>query len=194
MDATSRRQAVPHYPADNLEGRSDDDLMSFTRHGVQRAFDVLVVRHQARALRIASRYLGDAASACDVAQNAFLEVYRGMHRYQAQDRFTAYFSRIVLNQCRMNARSRSAAQRLVRRAPARAHVSAESVMVNVHRHDLQYALSRLSEKLRVVVVLRYGGDLDLAEIADTLELPIGTVKRRLFVAMEKLRNAMEGGS
>lgn len=49
------------------------------------------------------------------------------------------------------------------------------------RRDLQRALSQLSSKLREVVVLRYSGDLDLSEIAETLDIPWGTVKRRLYV-------------
>jgi RNA polymerase sigma-70 factor (ECF subfamily) len=58
--------------------------------------------------------------------------------------------------------------------------------------DVQVALGGLSEKLRAVVLLRYSADLGYDEIADTLEIPVGTVKRRLFDAMTKLREAVEG--
>jgi RNA polymerase sigma-70 factor (ECF subfamily) len=57
--------------------------------------------------------------------------------------------------------------------------------------EVEAALGRLSEKLRAVVVLRHSAGLSYDEIAETLDLPLGTVKRRLFDAMEKMRRMLE---
>ena len=70
MDSLNpRRLALLGSPSDSLHGKSDDALMELTRDGTHRAFQVLVLRHQARVLRVASRYLRDRTLAADVAQN-----------------------------------------------------------------------------------------------------------------------------
>ena len=186
MNAPARRVTLAvdsPVPDALLNAQSDDALMVLTRD-VRGPFDILVRRHQARVLRIAMRYLSDASLAQDVAQCAFLELYRGRHQYEARGKFTSYLWRVVINQCRMAARSTR------RGAGSRYDVFSERFepfLACENGRDLQRALSRLSEKLRVVVVLRYGADLDLAEIAEVLSVPLGTVKRRLFDAMAQLR-------
>jgi RNA polymerase sigma-70 factor (ECF subfamily) len=180
-------------PREPLDEQSDDDLMLLTRGGMQRAFYVLVRRHQSRVLRVAARYLRDRTLAPDIAQSAFLELFRNRERYEARGRFIAYLLRITINQSHMSTRAA--------RSRDTPHVdvsdmgpSVQDVALRDHRRDLERAIAQLSEKLRVVVSLRYGGDLELAEIAEILELPIGTVKRRLFDAMAKLRELLEDRS
>jgi RNA polymerase sigma-70 factor (ECF subfamily) len=176
------------------ESRSDDELMLLARGGVDDAFDVLVRRHQARVLRMAGRLLGRSALAPDVAQNAFLEIYRALPRYQPQGKFSAYLFRVLLNQCRIAARSARRAGLIVDELPAIAAArSGEShILARERAREVEAALGRLSEKLRVVVVLRHSAGLSYDEIAETLDLPLGTVKRRLFDGMEKLRRMLEG--
>ena len=173
------------------EARTDDELMLLARGGLDEAFDVLVRRHQARALRMAGRLLGRSALAPDVAQNAFLEIYRGLSRYQAQGKFSAYLCRVLLNQCRMAARSAKRAGVVDDVPAAPGDRTGESLILARERErEVEAALQRLSEKLRTVVVLRHSAGLSYDEIAETLDLPLGTVKRRLFDAMEKLRSML----
>jgi RNA polymerase sigma-70 factor (ECF subfamily) len=177
-----------------LTSRDDDDLMLLARGGVPAAFDVLVRRHQARVLRIAARYLGGSGLAPDVVQNAFVEIYRGLPRYQPRGRFTSYLYSVLLNQCRMAHRSaRTEAQALDRVAalPGGVLRSDEEILARERQRDLDRAVARLSHKLRSVVLLRFAAGLDHAKIAETLDVPLGTVKRRLFDALEKLHRIME---
>jgi len=189
--------------ADDQPMRSDDDLMLLARGGMMDAFDELVRRHQGRVLRVAARRLARRELAPDVAQNAFLDLYRALPRYQPRGRFEAYLFRAVVNQCRMAERAARSEGRL--RAPlaaAAAEVEAAQVsqpdtsaeariLARERERDLERAVARLSEKLRDVVSLRYAGGLGYEEIAETLGLPVGTVKRRLFDAVEKLRQILE---
>jgi RNA polymerase sigma-70 factor (ECF subfamily) len=177
-------KALP-APRDALANSTDDELVALAVADTLGALDTLVRRHQARVLRIASRYLSDTTLVEDVAQCAFLELLRSYDRYERRGRFSSYLYRIVINQCRMAGRKERAARRQC--APTSIERAQESSLPN---ESLQRALSQLSEKLRSVVVLRYAADLDLAEIAETLDVPIGTVKRRLFDAMAKLRELM----
>jgi RNA polymerase sigma-70 factor (ECF subfamily) len=174
----------------------DDELMRLVRGGRSAAFDELVRRHQRRVLGIAAREVRGSAAARDVAQSVFLQLYRATASYEARGTFTAFLYQIVLNQCRMARRTgRSHDRRLadVAREPSpEAESSSDFAILERERNrDVERALDRLSEKLRVVVVLRYGGDLSYHEIAEVLGVPLGTVKRRLFDALAELRARME---
>lgn len=182
-----------------LEARSDDELMLLARGGQRRAFDVLVRRHQAASLKLAARGLCDTAAARDACQAAFLELYRGLDRYEPRGRFVFYLRVLVLNHCRMHgrrsrlderARTESAAIDLrvldPRPAPDEALLAAE------RRREIDRAMSGLSEKLREVVALRYAAGHSLEEVAQLLELPVGTVKSRLFAAMRQLKDRLSG--
>jgi RNA polymerase sigma-70 factor, ECF subfamily len=185
-----------------LAGRDDDELMLLARGGLREAFEVIVARHQAQALRVAARRLGQSALAADVAQAAFMDLYRAIPRYQARGCFSAYMYRALLNRCRAAERAPRCERRVKRpiigptaelalkvSAPA---ASAESLVLAQERErDVHRAVAQLSAKLRDVVSLRFGAELSYEEIAQTLELPVGTVKRRVFDAMEKLRRIME---
>ena len=182
---------VPQDGGSAMSCRSDDDLMLLARAGVEGAFDALVVRHQGRLLRVAARQVGVRALAADLAQNTFLEIYRALGRYQARGAFRSYLYRVLLNQCRMTRRSAQVALRALEDSAPPLSGDDTEILDRERRRDVERALDGLSNKLRDVVVLRYCADLDYDEIAVTLGIPLGTVKRRLFDAMAKLREMLE---
>ena len=196
METSRRLSAVPRPKAAEepagLEGRSDDELMLLARGGLEAAFAALIRRHQAHTLRLAVRYLGRESLAADVAQDTFVEIFRALPQYQAHGRFSAYLYRVLLNRCHMTWRSARAEQRALTAVGEDASEVDEAELLLRERRDLSVALGKLSEKLRSVVLLRYSAGLNLDEIADVLEIPTGTVKRRLFDAMVKLREGLEG--
>jgi RNA polymerase sigma-70 factor (ECF subfamily) len=196
MAATLRLFVVPRAApaaADGLEARSDDQLMALSRSGLESAFEVLIRRHQGRMLRLAMRYLGSPSLAADVAQDTFVAVFRALPKYQAHGRFSSYLYRVLLSRCHMVWRSRRTEQRVLTLASVDAsEIDEAELLLREQRRDLTVALGKLSEKLRSVVLLRYSADLSLDEIAVALEIPLGTVKRRLFDAMALLREHLEG--
>jgi len=174
-----------------LQRQCDDDLVRQAREGVDGAFDELVRRYQVELLRVAARYLGSNALAPDLAQNTFLQVYGALDRYEARGAFRAYLHRVLLNQCRMAHRSAQISLRALQHSEFGRSSDDLHILEREKQRELERALNGLSQKLRDVVVLRYCGDLDYEDIAQTLAVPIGTVKRRLFDAMEKLRELVE---
>ena len=197
METSRRISLVPTPPTtagpDGLEGRSDDELMLLARGGLESAFSTLIRRHQARTLRLAVRYLGRDSVAADVAQDTFVEIFKALPHYRAQGKFSAYLYRVLLNRCHMTWRSSRAERRALEFVGEETAELPELELLLRERHrDLRVALGQLSEKLRSVVLLRYSAGLSYDEIAETLEIPIGTVKRRLFDAMTKLRDGLEG--
>jgi RNA polymerase sigma-70 factor (ECF subfamily) len=170
--------------------------MLLARSGRPGAFDELVRRHQAVVLGVAYRYLGQADAAKDVAQNTFVEIYRRLPDYRPQGRFRAYVHRILLNQCRMAARSRGIRRRLDERLAqgddeSPTELPDEQILARERQRQVEQALLGLSDKLRAVVVLHFSGELSHAEIADALGIKVGTVKSRLNAALVRLREEME---
>lgn len=196
MEKVRRLALVPPVAAlgqgSTFENRSDDELMLLARGGVDEAFSTLIRRHQARSLRLAARYLGETALASDVTQNTFVEIFRGLQQYQGRGKFKSYLWRVLLNQCHMTARGARRERRALEVAAVPDIVDEAQVLSRERRREVETALARLSEKLRSVVLLRYVADLSYDEIAVTLDIPTGTVKRRLFDAMSQLRASMEG--
>lgn len=174
----------------------DEVLVQRARSGERAAFHALVRRHQERAIAFAARYLGASAPANDAAQEAFVDLYLSLPRYRSQDRFRAYWHRLLLNRCRMSlraGRTRETMHAGLRALPTLAVVPAETLLVAREREQaVQRSLETLSEKLRVVVALRFTAGLPLQDIADTLELPLGTVKSRLFSGLAELRATLKG--
>ena len=170
------------------------------------AANVLGTHHLLEALRLAgvkARVLvtgsslvyrqSDRALSEDVAQDTFVEIFRALPSYRAHGKFSSYLYRVLLNRCHMTWRSSRAEQRALEYAcEETTEIPELEVLLRERRRDLRVALGELSEKLRSVVLLRYSAGLSYDEIAETLEIPMGTVKRRLFDAMTKLRDSLEG--
>ena len=177
---------------------SDDELMLLARGGVDEAFDVLVRRHQAGLLKVAAKLLGRVDLARDAAQRAFFEVYRYLGQYQARGKFRQFLYQVLMNQCRMVGREVQRDKKLQARVAAEpaenADLPDERILARERRRELEQFLNKLSKKLRVVLVLRFAGGLSYQEIGEILELPVGTVKSRLFSGLEKLRKLMKGKS
>jgi RNA polymerase sigma-70 factor (ECF subfamily) len=175
-----------------LSERSDDELMLLARGGLEAAFATLIRRHQAGALRVAARYLADEAVAADVAQNAFIDVFRALPSYQPRARFRAYLHRVILNHCHLAFRARKNQQRAsVAVLEQSSETDEAQLLLREQRRDLARALGALSPKLASVVLLRFSAGSSYEEIAETLDIPCGTVKRRLFDAMAELRELLE---
>lgn len=178
-----------------LEERTDDALMLLARGGVRAAFDTLVRRHQSFALSVAYKYLGSWAAARDAAQNAFLDIYRSLPRYRAEGRFRGLLHRAVVNHCRMAHRAASSERRALEARARMALVESEAgddnaILARERSRELARGLARLSQRVRMVVVLRFAGGLSYREIADALKIPLGTVKSRLFLGLEQLRDVL----
>jgi RNA polymerase sigma-70 factor (ECF subfamily) len=189
-------QPIAADAAPPLSEQCDDDLMLLARGGQARAFDELVRRHQRHVVRIAARYLGDPASAADAAQATVVELYRALPRYHPQGRFPSYLYRVLINQCHRAKRARRSQGRAfdtLSTEPSQAvNIPDHAILARERAREVEHALAELSPKLRDVLVLRFTGEVSYDEIAAILQLPLGTVKRRIFDGIEKLRLIMEG--
>jgi RNA polymerase sigma-70 factor (ECF subfamily) len=183
------------------ERAGDSVLVGRARRGDLEAFDVLVRRHQARALSLAVGLLGDAEAAADAAQEAFLAAWRALPRFRGQSAFSTWIYRITYNTC-LDFSSRRRRRREVleadradeEREPAEPHDSAptpdEAAERDELRETVRAALAQLPPPQRMIITLFDIEGLSYEEIRDVLHAPIGTVKSRLNRARLALRRVL----
>lgn len=179
---------------------TDAELVRQCLQGDNSGFDTLVRRYQKQITGFCYRVLGDSDLAADAAQEAFLKAYHALPGFRQEASFLSWVFRIANNTCfdiaRKQARRRSdwldePGLELEQRAGS--ELSPEVAAVSGEKNRLlQNAVLSLPVRQRMSVVLFYFHDMKMREIADALDLPIGTVKSHLHLAREALRRKLEG--
>jgi len=168
------------------------DLIRRSQAGDEQAFAALFHKYKNLVYKTAYLMLGNADDAEDALQEVFVQVHRSLSTFQpSKGAFTTWLYRITINHC-LNWRRK-------RRLPFLSLDEASTSLVNrlpspegrMEEEAVWQTVSRLSEKLRAVVVLRYYWELSYAEMAQILDIPVGTVKSRLDLALKTLRKELE---
>jgi RNA polymerase sigma factor (sigma-70 family) len=155
-----------------------------------RAFGEIVWRFQDLAFACALSVLGDFHLAQDAAQEAFLTAWRNLDQLRTPEAFPGWLKRIVLSQCHRLTRGKQAetvALRALADVPATGPDPCSAYEALERREQVLAAVGDLAEHERVVTLLYYIGDYSQNEIAAFLEVPVTTVKKRLFSARQRLR-------
>ena len=182
-------EAVRHR-APALEGRlsaaGDAELVAACAEGAPEAFRELLARYRRSAVTLAYQMLGDVEDAEDVAQEAFVRVFVAIPRFRGQAAFSTWLYRIVTNLCLGNRRRSRAAMELEAMREPR---SAESVSRSVTEGLLaRQVLVDMPGELRAILLLREQEGLSYQEIAETVGVPLGTVRSRLSKARMVFRS------
>lgn len=190
-------------PSDDFE-LDDLELMARFQAGDRDAYEALVRRHLDLVIRHARRYVGDASSAEDVAQNVFLRLYRSRERFREAKNFSGWLvtitTRIALNEIRTRRR-----KRWVTRSRADAgepeptwRIAGEEVsppdepLLREERiAAVRGAIARLPESQRQAILLQRFEGWDLARIGETMELSVPAVKSLLHRARRALEGMLE---
>jgi RNA polymerase sigma-70 factor (ECF subfamily) len=166
----------------------DAALLARVVEGDHDAFTSLMRRHEDRVFAVCVRLMGSRSAALDASQETFLTLYRKANQYRATAAVGTWLYRITVNTCYDLLRRE-------KRRPAEplpdyldpADASSEDAFTSVElRPSIETALSELSPDFRAVVVLADVQGVSLPEVAEALELPLGTVKSRLFRARRQL--------
>ncbi|HPF34668.1 sigma-70 family RNA polymerase sigma factor [bacterium] len=171
------------------------------RQGDLRAFDELVRRHQAK-VRTNCRYLtGSEEDALDLSQEVFVKAYFNLKRFEGRSSFGTWVQRIKVNHCLNHIRKRRGKTFVDVEDPALAAEDAlrdgaradDATRARETRERIGEVLDRMSETLRVPLLLRDLDGLSYQEIADRLDLGLSAVKMRIARAREEFRELYDQG-
>lgn len=166
--------------------RSDDALVAAMNGGDLAAFEAIYFRYRDWVVRVAFRLTGDRELALDVLQETFLYFLKKFPGFRLTARLPTFLYPVVRN---LSIAARKHARRLVSDDSTLEAIEApgDPATPASARGELAAVLSSLGHDAREVLLLRFVDDLSLAEIAQTLRIPLGTVKSRLHNALEALR-------
>ena len=194
---------VPSRPLDRPETRApgvraldsaEAALLKDARDGNLFAFEEIVKRYQRRVYATAMRIVRRHDVADDVVQEAFLRAHQALDRFDLGRPFGPWICRIAANLAVNHVRSPESREEALPEAHAETPVPGGSPLAGVlddeARRELARALEGLSSDQRAVFVLRVFDELSYKEIAEALEISIGTVMSRLSRGRERLREAL----
>lgn len=177
---------------------SDLELIAAAIDGSESAFAGLVDRYKDRLYRLLGRYCRDPVECEDLLQDVFLKVFRKLHTFQGESAFFTWLYRIAVN---------AATDHLSRASHRRLRLVGDDAVLDVgsgpdQAPDAPLASAELAavtrsivdslpEKFRTVLVLREFEDLSYTEIAEVLQVRMGTVESRLFRARQRVKEALE---
>jgi RNA polymerase sigma-70 factor, ECF subfamily len=139
--------------------------------------------------RLSYAILGNEADARDASQETFVAAWRRLPQLRDEDRFDAWFQRVAVNAARMTLRARG--RRRVREIPAVQFAElAETAVAPSDADRLDAALRRLPLEQREILALHHLDGRPVAELAEILAIPAGTVKSRLFTARQALQRTL----
>jgi RNA polymerase sigma-70 factor, ECF subfamily len=172
---------------------SDDELVAQCRAGDDQAFAELVRRYQHIVFGLIVRTVGDRSRAEDLAQDVFLRIHRGLPYFRGQAKLSTWIYRIVLNLCTQERSSRRPhmipldASAEAGRTPLDPGGPDPAFSDLELRDRLQKAMARLPARYRVLVAAHYLKGVRYEDIAEAMDLPLGTVKTHLYRAKAQLR-------
>lgn len=175
---------------------SDEVLLARLHGGDRTVLEELFRRHRLAAYRVAFRLLGHEADALDAVQNAFIKVFSHLDGFEGRSSFKTWLLRVVSNASLDLGRQRGRREGIHGddstigaefEVPARPQEPDRELELAELRRLLSEALRQLPDAQRQTFVLHVDGGMSYREIADVLDISIGTVMSRLFYARQRLR-------
>jgi RNA polymerase sigma-70 factor (ECF subfamily) len=184
----------------DLQRLADEDLMPLVEAKNSDAFGIVYDRHGGAAYSLAYRMVGDRSAAEDITQEAFISLWRTGARYdRARGSVRTWLLGIVRNRAIdllrrgvLQAPTLTFDEEMQEKRPSSEETDTEALRRDAAR-QVRGALSVLPSDQMRVIELAYFGGLTHSEIAETLDMPLGTVKGRMRLAMDKIRGQLAEG-
>jgi len=190
----------------NSEATDDARLASLLRQGSEEAYELLVARFQQPVYNLVYRLLADPGESCDVVQEVFLKIFRNIATFRSQSSLKTWIYRIAVNEVHNYRRwfYRHRRQEVVledeneggknfgETVPDHGRSPYDYALDGEKRVMIEDALAHINPMFRAAVVLRDVEDLSYEEIADVLDISLGTVKSRITRGREAMRRELEG--
>jgi RNA polymerase sigma-70 factor (ECF subfamily) len=197
---TPKPQAVEDDVQRFLSPEEEKDIIRRVQGGDVAAFEDLVNAYKQKAYYVALGFVGNHEDALDLSQDAFVKAFKAIKTFDLNSPFFPWFYKIIKNHClnyiKKNQRVRNdsleeleeetfAQFEDVRPDPRDQYADSET------RHQLWRAIDRLKPDFREIIIMKHFHNLSYKEIAEALDIPIGTVMSRLFNARQELRELMK---
>ncbi len=173
---------------------SDEAIATLVQKGDQQVFGIIVERYEARLLRYGTRFLSRREDAQDIVQEVFIRVYQNIQSFDTSQRFSPWIYRIAhnafVNALKKNSRSPFISVDFDTFVPHLAYddPSPREREQQEMRVMIEKGLAELTPKYREILILYYLEEMSYQEIADIVQIPIGTVGVRVRRAKESLKN------
>ena len=173
----------------------DELLVKRAQSGDKAALEELILLYEKSVYNIAFRFMGNEADACDAAQEALIKIYRRIGSFRHHSSFSSWIYRLSVNTCLDALRKRKRAplsldQSMENGVPFEDehHLTPEAHALSLEKsEDIQTAINTLSADHKSVIILRDISGLSYDEIAECLDISVGTVKSRINRGRQKLR-------
>lgn len=178
---------------------SDEKLVELAKAQEPEAFGEIVRRSERKIFLLCCGLLGREEDARDAAQETFVSAYRNLKNFRGEAKLSSWLHRIAVNQCISKQRRakvrgetplESEDESTAFFAPASESPARQAEQSERHE-KVRRALGALSPELKQVVVMKEFEEMTFQEIAETLELPVSTVKSRLYTALKQLKMRLE---
>src|SRR5262249_5096190 len=183
----------------SMDPLSERALVERCRSGDERAFQELVDRYKDLVFGLIARTVVDRARAEDLAQDVFLRVHRGLPYFRGEARLSTWIYRIVVNVCTQDKTDRQTRERAAQislddpDARLRSPSAVDRQFTDIELRDrLEKAIRQLPSHYRVLIAGHYLQGLQYEDLAEAMQLPLGTVKTQLHRAKRQLRELLEG--
>jgi RNA polymerase sigma-70 factor (ECF subfamily) len=173
---------------------NERELVERCRLGDEGAFQQLVDGYKELVFALIARTVQDRSRAEDLAQDVFLRIHRGLPYFRGEARLSTWIYRIVVNVC---AQPQSPVALAVSLQDNRVPAAAVSAVTDRRFGDLELrdrlekAIARLPANYRLLIAAHYLDGVRYEDLADALNLPLGTVKTQLYRAKQQLRRVLE---
>ena len=177
-----------------MQAVNERELIERCRSGDERAFQELVEGFKDLVFALIARTVQDRSRAEDLAQDVFLRIHRGLPYFRGEARLSTWIYRIVANVCAQDQARREATVSLDDdRVSGRSTPSASDRRFSdlELRDRLEKAIVRLPAHYRLLIAAHYLDGVRYEELAEALQLPLGTVKTQLYRAKQRLRQVLE---
>jgi len=177
---------------DSLTPAGERVLVERCRAGEENAFQELVDRYKDLVFALIARTVQNRSRAEELAQDVFLRVHRGLPYFRGEARLSTWIYRIVANVCTQEHGRPQAAVPLDDGSVRAAASSTDRQFDDLELRDrLEKAIARLPANYRLLVAAHYLRGVQYEELAEAMELPLGTVKTQLHRAKQQLRRLLE---
>jgi RNA polymerase sigma-70 factor (ECF subfamily) len=184
-----------------LRNLSDEDLVDKAVAGEHDAFAEIVRRWERKIFALCFGMLGREDEAKDAAQETFIAAYKNLSRFRGEAKVSSWLHRIAVNQClTTKRRSKTRAEEFLDHedgsdertfVAAPQHSPGRKAEAQERTNVVRQAVRALPTELREVVVMKEFEEMTFQEISDTLDVPLSTVKSRLYTALKQLKMRLE---